>query len=198
MGECEDTSADAPRRSSVEEPAAPRSAFCCCERRMMDAGVAGDRPPSPPDRKTWAPLFLAEIAGDCVADAGFGGGPMMFSLSGSGEMDSAPELSCAPRGSSMPVPGCEGDRLDFCMLSSRSWTSLEGITLFSDVLRLLGFVTGECRTVAEDATERGAEAFLRILRAGSVSTRRRPWWRSMSTSTGDEVAELTTAWVCCG
>lgn len=57
--------------------------------RMMDAGVAGERPASARACSTWA-----VIEGDCRAEPGRGGGPMVASDSGSGDIDPPSDELC--------------------------------------------------------------------------------------------------------
>lgn len=96
-------------RSSMGDIASPRSrssasdvassdcafGFCCscCGSLIKEAGVAGERPLLD-FAKSVVEDFLdsARIEGDWNAEPGFGGGPIIDSESGSGDIESVPEL----------------------------------------------------------------------------------------------------------
>jgi hypothetical protein len=145
--------------------------------RIREAGVAGATPGS----EVWA-----FIAGDGCTEFGLGGGPI--SERGPGEMESDSELSRLQRRS---APLDEGWIARSS--SSRSVTSLGGISADTVALRRAGLTIGDCRTRA-GATENREGA---LLLAALLSFR--PWldWLmagsssiSISTSTGDAPVEL--------
>jgi len=87
---------------------------------------------------------LASMAGDAFADDGFGGGPMIASDSGSGDIDSDDEVGC-PR-SERTARGEVGDWWDCEWALSKSLTSLEGTEMPLFFLRCMAFAIGDCPT----------------------------------------------------
>lgn len=90
-----------------------------CWRRMREAGVAGHTPWEDMfgDADMWLPL--AEMAGECVTEPGRGGG--RISAKGSGDMDSASELSrLCGSGRALEL---DWVAFDCCASSKRSLTS---------------------------------------------------------------------------
>lgn len=145
--------------------------------RISDAGVAGVTP------ELEACLFSACMAGDCVTEPGLGGGPI--SSSGSGEIESASELSRLRRGSN-PLEEGRFPRTS----SNRSVTSFGGMRDDTVAFRRPGFTIGDCRT--REAAERGAVLLLALLNFLPCSCCPAPDSsnNSMSTSIGDAPVEL--------
>ena len=97
------------------------------------------------------------MAGDCVLEFGLGGGRITDSDKGSGEIDSASELSCARPGF-RPITdaGWLGMVMDLCESLSVPETSFVGITLdIAPPLFRRALEMGDCLTRVAFATDRG-------------------------------------------
>lgn len=167
---------------------------------MSEAGVAGHICWPSIEGCGCALLPVARIEGEAVTDPGRGGGPIRASDSGSGDIDSASEMSLLD--GIKPAEVGRDEPPDWCACcSNSSLTSLGGIT--EDKVPfflwpwLCGFTMGDCLMRAEDPEDRVDAALLLFFNflfkscccacSPSISTSR---------SIGDVVNEFSAVCVC--
>lgn len=123
---------------------------------------------------------FARIEGEGWTELGFGGGPIRGSERGSGEMDSAGELSMLLGTERPEVCCCDEAVLRRWTSSRRSLTSFGGTVEESVAFRLVGFTMGDWR-IRVDGPDR-TEALLFVLDRGASSIRGAAESPSISTS----------------
>jgi len=124
---------------------------------------------------------FARIEGEGWTELGLGCGPIRGSERGSGEMDSAGELSMLLGTERLETCCCAEPALRRWTSSRRSLTSFGGTVEESVAFRLLGFTMGDWR-MRVDGPDRTAEALLFVLDRGAGSIRGAAEPPSISTS----------------